>query len=94
MQTTYERYVGILPEMDETEIDLPQYVKDKEGNLHNLTGDIKLKLSKVATSRDYWKKELEKDEVDARAKKFYNNFNYLYNQILLFLNKNGEVIVN
>ena len=45
--TTYERYIATIEE------DMPQYVVDCEGNLHNLSGNVQTKLESVDKSKRF-----------------------------------------
>ena len=83
--TTYERYIATIEE------DMPQYVVDCEGNLHNLSGNVQTKLESVDKSKRYWEIKLRDNPEDNTANRFYNKFKLLYEQINIFLENTNLV---
>lgn len=81
---------NINPEQQTT---TKQYIKDKLGNLHDLNGNVNLKLESVKKTREYWRAELDKDSTKTRAKKFFNNFDHLYKQIMLYISNKESLKV-
>lgn len=81
MENTFERYASTIEQGYIT----PQYVVDIEGNLHDLSGNIKSKLDIVERSWRYWEEKLVESPEDGLANRFCNKFKHLYNQINLFL---------
>jgi hypothetical protein len=79
IMTTYQRYIESV---DDEEV---QYVVDCDGTLHDLSGNIDSKLESVAKSVEYWKAKLIVTPNDAKAKRFYNKFKNLQEQILLLI---------
>lgn len=83
--TTYERYIATIEE------DMPQYVVDCEGNLHDLSGNVQTKLESVDKSKRYWEIKLRDNPEDNTANRFYNKFKLLYEQINIFLENTNLV---
>lgn len=84
-KNTYQRYAEAFIEEGEDDnediYDTEMYVTDLNGKMHNLSGNIEIKLTSVRNSMEYWRGRQDDD----RGKKFYANMRYLYQQILLFL---------
>lgn len=74
---TYEKYIGTIEE------NTPQYVTDCEGNMHDLSGDLRSKIDTIKKSRSYWENVLKIDPENEKALRFYKKFSGLLVQIRL-----------
>lgn len=83
--TTYERY------FETVEDDTPQYIVDCEGNLHDLSGNIQIKIDSVDKSRRYWETVKREQPDNTLADRFFNKFTNLYEQLILLIETNKIV---
>lgn len=88
--TSYERF-SELSLSDNFEQRTTQYLRDKLGNLHDLSTNVKHKVDSVKKTIKHWDNVLVREPDNVKAIKFSDNYKHLLEQITLFLDKSKSV---
>lgn len=88
--TVYERYAEVSLSVEGSIFNTPQYVTDLDGKQYNLSEKPLEKLKAAEKSMNYWKRERINGSPIADI--FYNKFNHLYTQIVLYIENKSAVV--